>query len=598
MEVQRENAVDNVQSLLEDLVGSRAAEEQHLNDAKPKAFAWARVSTEKQEERGLSMPQQLREIHAYAERNGIEIVQEFQEAASAFNHVDKRVEFNRMIERAKSDPSVSIILVHEYSRFSRNFIQAMTLLTQLKNAGVDVVSVMEPSIDLDTTSGLFMGALTHASNEVTSRKISEHVRKGCTANIQTRDPESGLCYKNGGKALWGYKAQLLNRGIRKGGRAEYKLVWVLDDTAVAGKPLHKWARECLELAMNGASYADLRDFCNENGIPGRKDPYWSHHNWKDLLELKNLLQYAGFGVWNARSKTQRRTPPSEWVIVKDAQPAIITEEEAIRIYKVREEARKEAERRGFGRTRSSDYLLSGGLFKCDRCGKNMIGHGTRRGKHYVCGSQPYRKGMGCGTGVYIPQDYVESEVIKGMEELLCAILDHTDIVAKVNTELKQMWERKSGYDPTARKRLAEVEKQIDNVRSAILEGLRDVEWANGKLDELNNERDRLIRMIDSSPRASDPPQADLKLVRLHLSNLKRTLDQARIDERKRLVSGMVESVGLDPETRTVHVSYQLPDIFTDYVPDKFMNRGGTACRAPTRCGCPPQAESSELVEVS
>jgi DNA invertase Pin-like site-specific DNA recombinase len=68
---------------------------------KVKAFAWARVSTDAQEERGLSMPQQLREIRTYAEDHEIEIVEEFSEAASAFQREGKRVQFRRMIDRAK-----------------------------------------------------------------------------------------------------------------------------------------------------------------------------------------------------------------------------------------------------------------------------------------------------------------------------------------------------------------------------------------------------------------------------------------------------------------------------------------------------------------
>ena len=58
-----------------------------------KAFAWARVSTDMQEEKGLSMPEQLREIRLYAEKNGIEIVQEFSEATSAFKKKSRRVQF-------------------------------------------------------------------------------------------------------------------------------------------------------------------------------------------------------------------------------------------------------------------------------------------------------------------------------------------------------------------------------------------------------------------------------------------------------------------------------------------------------------------------
>jgi len=39
-----------------------------------KAYAWARVSTPGQEERGLSIPEQFREIRRYAEKANIEIL--------------------------------------------------------------------------------------------------------------------------------------------------------------------------------------------------------------------------------------------------------------------------------------------------------------------------------------------------------------------------------------------------------------------------------------------------------------------------------------------------------------------------------------------
>src|SRR6476661_5064331 len=61
-----------------------------------RAFAWARVSTDKQEEMGLSLPEQHRQIRQYAEKNGFEIVGEFQEAESGFRHQERRHEFHRM----------------------------------------------------------------------------------------------------------------------------------------------------------------------------------------------------------------------------------------------------------------------------------------------------------------------------------------------------------------------------------------------------------------------------------------------------------------------------------------------------------------------
>ena len=83
------------------LNGNTAIERQ--NEKRVRAFAWARVSTDMQEEKGLSMPEQLREIRLYAEKHGIEIAAEFSEAASAFQKKSRRVEFERMLEMAKSD---------------------------------------------------------------------------------------------------------------------------------------------------------------------------------------------------------------------------------------------------------------------------------------------------------------------------------------------------------------------------------------------------------------------------------------------------------------------------------------------------------------
>ena len=51
---------------------------------KTRALAWARVSTDMQEERGCSIPEQQRQIREYAAKHDVEIVEEYHEAASAF----------------------------------------------------------------------------------------------------------------------------------------------------------------------------------------------------------------------------------------------------------------------------------------------------------------------------------------------------------------------------------------------------------------------------------------------------------------------------------------------------------------------------------
>jgi len=296
---------------------------------KTKAFAWARVSTDAQEDRGLSMPQQLREIRSYATAHDIEIVEEFSEAASAFQREEKRVQFRRMIDRAKAGREVAAILVRDLSRFSRDSARAKILLRDLDAAGVRVISLNDPEMDTETSAGVYMEAITFAKNEAYSREVAFHTRKGCRANAQTQDPETGWCYKNGGQPLWGYRSERLTRGTDKGGRPEFKSIWVKDETVVSGRPVHEWARHCLvELAGKGATLDQLRDFCNGHELPGRRKQYWGTSTWNALLQRHVLLEYCGYGVWNVHTKRGRERPRSEWVIVPNAHPAVITGEEA------------------------------------------------------------------------------------------------------------------------------------------------------------------------------------------------------------------------------------------------------------------------------
>src|SRR5579864_570708 len=133
--------MSDVLHLLQTLIGTPAIGS-HLSSATPrKAFAWARVSTGQQEERGLSIPEQLREIRRFAEAQGIEIVAEFQEAASAYRHQARRHEFHRMIDRARNDAGVSLIIVHDFSRFGRDSSTAKSEIQELNRAGVEVISV-------------------------------------------------------------------------------------------------------------------------------------------------------------------------------------------------------------------------------------------------------------------------------------------------------------------------------------------------------------------------------------------------------------------------------------------------------------------------
>lgn len=420
------------------------------------------------------------------------------------------------------------------------------------------MSLNDPNVDLETVAGVYMEAITFAKNEAYSREVAFHTRKGCRANVQSRDPQKGWCYKNGGQPLWGYRAEQVHVGTDRRGRAMVKSIWVPDATMIAGKPLREWVRHCLvELAAKGATLDQLRDFCHETGLPARRNEYWSSSTWNSLLQPGALLKYCGFEVWNVHRKNGSQRPASEWVIVENAHEALISEEEARQIAEVRGTSGT-ANRFDAGKRRSlsSPFLLSGGLLKCARCGSNMIGYTSGSRRYYVCGSMSYRRGLGCGKGVYVPQDWLEDNVISGLGGLLATCGSNRALMRRVNAKLRRMWQEGTGSDPQAQEKLKAVEGKIENIRRAVEEGLGDALWANDRLAGLKAEREQLLATATLSGEA---PQIDEREARAYAAQTRKILSQGNHRERKQMLRCWVQEMRLAPDELTVHARYQLPE---------------------------------------
>ena len=144
-----------------------------------KVFAYARVSTPRQGERGVSLVEQRDAIARYAERQGLEIIRWFEEQESASKK--GRPEFNDMLRLLRLGVAHGVV-IHKIDRSARN-LEDWNDIGKLVDAGIDVHFANE-SIDLKTTAGRLSADIQAVVATHYSRNLREEVKKGLYGRLK------------------------------------------------------------------------------------------------------------------------------------------------------------------------------------------------------------------------------------------------------------------------------------------------------------------------------------------------------------------------------------------------------------------------------
>ena len=120
--------------------------------APARAALYLRVSTGRQADNDLSIPDQRRQARAYCASRGWEIVADYVEPGVSATD-DKRPEFQRMIDAATTKPPMLDVIVHSFSRFFRDQFQLEFYVRRLAKNGVRLVSITQELGD-DPTSNM------------------------------------------------------------------------------------------------------------------------------------------------------------------------------------------------------------------------------------------------------------------------------------------------------------------------------------------------------------------------------------------------------------------------------------------------------------
>ena len=147
-----------------------------------RAALYLRVSTGRQAENDLSIPDQRRQAKGYCTSRGWEIVADYVEPGVSATD-DRRPEFQRMIDAATTKPpAFDLIVVHSFSRFFRDQFQLEFYVRRLAKNGVRLVSITQELGD-DPMSNMIRQIMA-LFDEYQSKENAKHTLRAMKENAR------------------------------------------------------------------------------------------------------------------------------------------------------------------------------------------------------------------------------------------------------------------------------------------------------------------------------------------------------------------------------------------------------------------------------
>jgi site-specific DNA recombinase len=458
-----------------------------------RAALYLRVSTARQAEHDVSIPDQKRQGEAWCASRGYELVETYVEpGASATN--DRRPEFQRMIEAGTSKPApFDVVVVHSFSRFFRDHFELEFYVRRLAKNGVRLVSITQEMGD--DPMHVMMRQIMALFDEYQSKENAKHVMRALKENARQG-------FWNGALPPIGYRVVAAEQ---RGAKVKKKLE--ID-------PLHAdTVRLIYRLALEGDGTSgqmgvkNIVSYLNRNRRFTRDDGRWGIGQVHRILTRRT---YIGEHEFNKRSKSKQLKPVSEIVVVPV--PPLIDREtfDAVQaLLKARHP------------TVTPSAVISGptmliGLIHCAKCGGAMTirtGKGGRY-RYYACSTKARQGPTGC-SGMAVPMEKLDDLVASHLEDRLLQPERLETILATVLDRRQERSERQREHIGELNKRAAESEARLKRLYDAIEAGVAELDdpALKDRIDGLKATRDqakadaeRAQAMLDTSGSKAITPQ--------------------------------------------------------------------------------------------
>lgn len=362
--------------------------------------AYCRVSTD-QDEQLSSYENQVRYYREYINQNPLyELVGIYADEGITGTNTKKRTEFNRLISDCRQG-KIDRIIVKSISRFSRNTLDCLKYVRELRELGIGVTFEKENIDSLDAKGEVLLTILSSLAQDE-SRSISENATWGIRKKF-----ERGEVRMNTTKFM-GYDKDENGKLIINPEQAEtVKFIY--------------------QKFLEGFSPESIAKYLNENDIPG----WTGKANWYPSAIQKMLKneKYKGDALlqktFTVNFLTKKRSDNDGQVnqyYVEDSHEDIIDKEtwELVQLELARRKAVREEHQLNFYIMQNADNPFTSKVF-CAECGsafgrKNWT---TSRGKRKVwqCNNRYKVKGLiGCQNN-HIDEGTLEKAVVMAVELL-------------------------------------------------------------------------------------------------------------------------------------------------------------------------------------
>ncbi len=142
------------------------------------AYAYTRVSTTRQADEGLSLPEQADRIKAHCHSKGWKLARTFVERGASATRLSRRPQLERAIEAACV--SGGVLVFFDLTRLARNLGDAVAIERRLRDAGAHFAAVNEPWETATPTGRLlfhFLAAIAEWDSGIKGEKIAASNRR-------------------------------------------------------------------------------------------------------------------------------------------------------------------------------------------------------------------------------------------------------------------------------------------------------------------------------------------------------------------------------------------------------------------------------------